>query len=107
MEKFEGREAKYGKKMIEVKVRFWTDGIATEKGKIVPKLCWEGGVIRMERNDAHDIIPGNPTPFNTMTELVPRIEQVLKCYGVKVIRGTAKGLYTTGDRIQKRMVKAK
>ena len=32
----EAREAKYGGKMIEVKIRFWTDGIA-EAGKIIPK----------------------------------------------------------------------
>ena len=31
-ESVESREAKYGEKMIEVKVRFWTDKIAEGEG---------------------------------------------------------------------------
>jgi len=94
------REAKYGEKMIEVKVRFWTDSIASEEGKIIPKVCWEHGVIRMERNDAHGIIPKEPLPFNAFTEILPRIEQILKSYGIKVVRKeTVKGLYTTQDKV--------
>ena len=33
----QSREAKHGKKMIEVRVRFWTDDIANEEDRILPK----------------------------------------------------------------------
>ncbi len=33
----EAKEAKHGQKMIEVKLRFWTNGIAEEPGKILPE----------------------------------------------------------------------
>lgn len=94
MERIGEREAEYGKRMIEVKVRFWTDDIAEGEGKIRPKVCWESGVVRMERNDLHGIDPEYPKPFNTMTEILPKIEQVLKVHGIKVVRKeTAKRLY--------------
>jgi hypothetical protein len=32
-------EAKHGEKMIEVKVRFWTNDISREAGKVIPKPC--------------------------------------------------------------------
>ncbi len=100
MRRIEEREAEYGKRMIEVKVRFWTDNIAEGEGRILPKVCWERGVVRMERNDAHSITPDYPVPFNSMTEILPKIEQVLKTHGIKVVRTkTAKGLYTTIDKI--------
>lgn len=31
------REAQHGQKMIEVKLRFWTDEIAESEGNILPK----------------------------------------------------------------------
>ena len=31
-------EAKHGKRMIQVTVRFWVNDIAKEKGKIIPSL---------------------------------------------------------------------
>jgi hypothetical protein len=37
VESIQDREAKYSERMIEVKVRFWTDGIAEGKGIIRPK----------------------------------------------------------------------
>jgi len=93
MLRYKEREAKWGTKMIEVNLRFWTDGIA-KKGKIRPRECWESGVIRMTRNPSHRIVPRSPVPFNTMNEILPKIEQVLRNYGIRVHRmKTAKGLY--------------
>lgn len=100
MRRIEEREAKFGKRMIEVKVRFWTNNIAEKEGEIRPKVCWERGVVRMERNNVHGITPEYPVPFNSMTEILPKIEHVLKIHGIKVVRTkTAKGLYTTIDKI--------
>ena len=74
----EEKDSVHGEKMIEIKVRFWTDNIAETKGKIVPRHCWNSGVIRIERNDLHGIKPPSPVPFNSLSEILPKIEKVLK-----------------------------
>ena len=35
--KVAAQEAEHGEKMIEVKIRFWTNSIAEQEGKIIPK----------------------------------------------------------------------
>jgi hypothetical protein len=80
-EVIEAREAAHGQKMIEVKLRFWTDSIA-EKGKILPKHAWTSGVVRIERNAAHGIQPAAPKPFNSLLEIGKAIEDVLVEHGV-------------------------
>lgn len=71
------REAKHGQKMIEVKIRFWTNDIAEGKGQIVPKHAWSGGVVRIEGNKSHGIEPGNPVPFHSLLDVGAKIEKVL------------------------------
>lgn len=78
------KEAKHGEKMIEVKVRFWTNDIAEEEGKIVPKHAWSGGVVRMTRNESHGIKPNKPAPFHTLLDLPGVVEQVLIEHGIKL-----------------------
>jgi hypothetical protein len=43
------RKAQQGERMIEVKIRFWTNDIADGKGNIFPKHAWSSGVVRMEK----------------------------------------------------------
>ena len=76
------KDAKHGQKMIEVKVRFWTDDMATEKGKVLPKHAWASGVVRIERNEAHGIVPSQPVPFNSLLDLGAAMEKVLVEHGV-------------------------
>jgi hypothetical protein len=45
------KDAKHGERMVEIRVRFWTNGIAPGKGQIRPKHAWSGGVVLMERNE--------------------------------------------------------
>lgn len=78
----EEREAAHGQKMIEVKVRFWTNDMAPTKGKVIPKHAWGAGVVRVEPNKAHGVIAGQPVPFNSLLELPWRIEQLLKQQGI-------------------------
>jgi len=85
-EVIESREAKFGERMIEVKVRFWTDGIAEGEGQIVPKHAWTSGVVRMGRNESHNIKPKNPRPFNSLMDLPRIVEMVLIDHGVKLHR---------------------
>jgi hypothetical protein len=73
----EALEAQHGQKMIEVKVRFWTNAIAEEEGKVLPKHAWASGVVRMERNTSHGITPGSPVPFHSLLDLGAAIEKVL------------------------------
>lgn len=76
-----GLRAPHGEKMIEVKVRFWTNNIAT-RGKISPKKARAAGVVRMERNDAHGIKPRRPLPFNSLAEIPSAIEKTLIDHGI-------------------------
>jgi hypothetical protein len=88
----EEQEAEYGERMIEIKVRFWTNDITEEvgvprgKGKIRPKHAWGSGVVRIKRNRSHSIEPSKTRPFNSMMELSAAIEQVLIDHGIKIHR---------------------
>lgn len=76
------RQAKTGERMIEIKVRFWTNDIAGEKGSILPKHAWASGVVRMEANRTHAIRPHNPVPFQSLLDLPAVMEKVLVQHGV-------------------------
>lgn len=88
----EDREARHGEKMIELKVRFWTDEIAEGKGRIRPKHAWTRGIITIERNDPHGIVPKRGCPFNSLMELPATVEKVLIDHGIKL------HLYSKMDR---------
>jgi len=79
------RAAKQGEKTIRVSLKFWTDGIASGDGHVVPGYCWEGGFANVESNKTHDLKAGQPVPFNTLDELVPTLVSILDSAGVKVL----------------------
>ena len=68
--------------MIEVKPRFWTNGIAEGRGIIVPKHARAKAVVRLKRNEAHGIKPQRVTKFNSLMELPAVIERVLIDHGI-------------------------
>jgi hypothetical protein len=78
----EAKEAKHGEKMIEVKIRFWTNDIAESQGEVIPKHAWSSGVVRMERNDSHGLKPGTPRVFHSLLDVGSVIEKVLIEHGV-------------------------
>ena len=80
----EARVAKHGEKMIEIRLRFWTDNIAS-KGEIIPRHAWGSGMINIERNVAHGLAPKRWLAFNSMSEIPAMIERCLIDNGVKVI----------------------
>jgi len=84
----EEREAEQGQRMIEVRVRFWTNDLTGDgaKGRIKPKHAWGSGIVRMKRNESHGIVSGKPIPFNSMMEMPAAIERALIEHGVKVHR---------------------
>ena len=75
-------EAKQGEKMIEIKLRFWTNDIASEPGKVLPKHAWSSGVVRVEGNSSHGIKPGSPRPFHSLLDVGAVIEKVLIEHGI-------------------------
>ena len=83
-ENLEAKQAEWGKRMIEIRVRLWTDNIAEGKGQIVPKHAWDAGVVLMGGNSTHGIVAGNPIPFNGFAELPAKMEKALIAHGVKV-----------------------
>jgi hypothetical protein len=90
-------EAKHGEKMIEIKLRFWTNGISEDPGKIVPKHAWASGVVRMERNTSHGISPGNPQPFHSLLDVTGLVEKVLIEHGVILHRSRKMKKYFAAD----------
>jgi hypothetical protein len=76
------REAKHGEKMIEVKIRFWTDELSSQPGTVIPKHAWTSGVVRIQGNKAHGIVPGKPNTFNSLLDLGAALEQTLKEHGI-------------------------
>ena len=89
------REAKHGKRMIEVRVRFWTNDLADGKGRIQPKHAWGSGVVRMVPNDAHGIQGGEPLIFNSLAEIPAKIEQALIAHDVTIHKSTKMKKYVS------------
>ena len=89
-------EAKQGEKMIEVKLRFWTNDISPEIGKVIPKHAWTSGVVRIERNYSHGIEPGKPLPFHSLLDVGAAIEKVLIEHGVVLHVGRKMSQYVSG-----------
>ena len=77
-------EARHGEKMIEVRVRFWTNDIANTKGHIVPKNCWPAGMVYVFRNESHGIKSSRTMPFNSLDEVQNAIEQAMEDVEIKV-----------------------
>jgi hypothetical protein len=84
----ETREAAHGKRMVEIRIRFWTNDLADGKGRIRPRHAWGAGVVRIEPNDAHGIESGEPTPFNSLAEIPAKIEKVLIDHSVTIHKST-------------------
>jgi hypothetical protein len=82
--------------MIEVKIRFWTDGIAEGEDMILPRNAWAAGVVRIERNDSHDLIPDDPVPFNSLMEIPGVIERVLIAHGITLHSSRKMNRYFSG-----------
>lgn len=90
-------EAKHGKKMIEVSLRFWTNNIAKSKGEIIPKHARSAGVVRIQGNESHGIVSGNPVPFNSLLDVGAVIEAVLVKHGITLHRSRRMKKYMAAD----------
>lgn len=80
----ESKEAVHGEKMIEIKVRFWTNDLAEGKGQIIPKHGWSSGVVRIDANKSHGIVPREPIPFQSLLDIGRAIEKCLVDHGIRL-----------------------
>ena len=70
-------EAKQGERTISLTLRFFTENIATEKGKIAPKHAWTNGTVALRSNASHGITSEPKKTFNSLLEITKAIEDVL------------------------------
>ena len=71
------REAKHGEKTIGLTVYFFTNDIATEKDKIVPKHAWTSGEVVLKSNPSHGIKSGVKRHFHSLLGMATAIEDLL------------------------------
>jgi hypothetical protein len=77
-------EAPHGDKTVEITIRFWTDQLADEKGKLLPKHINNSGKIRMSANKTHGIPSEEAMIFDSITELPAKIEELLEHHKIVV-----------------------
>jgi hypothetical protein len=92
------RDAKWSERMIEVKVHFWTDGIADGEGRVLPKNAWTSGVVRIKNNRSHNITAQeSQVPFNSLMEIPSVIEKVLIQNGINLHTSNRMKKYSTSS----------
>ena len=76
--------ARHGHKMIEVRIKFWTDEIAAGgNGHIIPKHAWDSGVVLITANPDHGIRSDtNPEILHSFLDLPSVVAKVLTDHGV-------------------------
>ena len=70
-------DAKHSEKTIALTVYLFTDGIAAEKGKIVPKHACAHGTVALRSNPSHRIKSRAQHNFNSLLEITKAIEDAL------------------------------
>lgn len=96
----ESISAKQGEKMIEVRVRFWTNDIAQQEGHVVPKHAWTSGVVNIVTNETHGITSAPPLPFHSLLDLGSVIEKALLRQGITLHVGRKMAQYIASGRAQ-------
>ena len=76
------KEAAFGERMIEIKVRLWTNDIADTEGSVLPKHAWSSGLVRLTRNATHGIGSNKALPFHSLMDLTSVIEKILIQNGI-------------------------
>ncbi len=94
----DAKDRKWRQKMIEVKVRFWTNDLGNQPEKVRPKHAWTSGVVRVRRNDTHGVMPKHPMPFNSLMELPGVIEKALIEHGIVLHPGQKMRKYLNNEK---------
>jgi hypothetical protein len=73
-------------KMIEIRVRLWTDDISTGK-QIQRKHAWDSGTVEILPNALHGINSGVGKTFNSLLGLSGAIEKALEEHSIQIHLG--------------------
>ncbi|MCK4445140.1 MAG: hypothetical protein KAW09_11390 [Thermoplasmata archaeon] len=77
-----------GKRMIELRIRFWTNDIdGNPKGTITQKVCWDSGYVYVVKNNSHGIESKGQSRFRGLCELLGSVEKVLRKQNIKLQMG--------------------
>lgn len=71
---------------LTLKVYFYGDVAGKDPAPVVPKVFWEGGRVFLVRNDLHGIEPKHSLPFNHATDLLWKINCLLRDHGIEVLK---------------------
>jgi hypothetical protein len=91
------REKKTDKKMIQLRIYFWTSGMVEEKGGVLPKHAWDCGHVSLPANRLHGIKAGSNKQFRTLLQLGALIEELLKESRITLHMGKGSRRYMSGD----------
>jgi|SRR6516162_11300974 hypothetical protein len=72
------------KNTIGFVIRFFTDGIAENKGEVLPKHMWDCGIVRAEANSLHGIEGTSGIPFNGLHEIPEVITKLRKQHNLVI-----------------------
>jgi hypothetical protein len=73
-------------KMIELRIRFWTNDIG-EGDQVKPKFAWDSGIVAVPMNERHGIKAQEPVMFKSMASMPLAIETALINAGVTLVNG--------------------
>ena len=79
------KSAPVGERTIEVRLRFWTDGIASKDGHLLTGFCWEYGKAYVIANPTHGLKAGDQIDFKNLSDLPQAVARALESAGVKAI----------------------
>jgi len=72
------KKVEHGDKVIKIEVHFWTNDIASDEKRRIPKVAWDSGTIHILKNEGHGIKRSEPIHFNSLSELQSTIETAFK-----------------------------
>ena len=77
-------------KTIGINVRFFTNDLKVKEHLKEKLSCWDTGMIMIEANDVKGIKSANPTPFNSLEDIVPAIKQLCKKNKILIVSDGSK-----------------
>jgi len=80
-------KANDGERMIELRVKFFTNNITSEQGTVDPKTAWASGWIVATANKTHGITNSKvkPKAFHSFAGIQTTMEDVLAEHGIKLM----------------------
>jgi hypothetical protein len=95
---------KHDNRGLSLRIYFYGDIAGKAPTPVVPKVFWEQGVIHLVQNDLHGIEASEGVPFNHATDLLWKINCLLRDNGIEVVKPrdvqTLRQLKEAGVKVQ-------